>query len=94
MVTVSCQSLFAKMVRGKSLSGDLRQIIVNLCNFGHSYDKIAERLQLSCYTVRNIMKLYKTTGSKSNLVNTMPKRIQTVLKRKGDIKPLPLGQIK
>lgn len=51
------------MVRGKALSKDLREVIVNLHNAGNSAGKIANQLLLSRYTVRNIIKLYKTTGT-------------------------------
>lgn len=61
------------MVRGKALSNDLRRVIVNLYSAGNSCGKIANQLQLSRYTVRNIVKLYKTTGAvkeKPNLGRT------------------------
>lgn len=61
------------MVRGKALSNDLRKVIVNLHNAGNSAGKIANQLLLSRYTVRNIVKLYKTTGAiqeKPNLGRT------------------------
>lgn len=78
------------MVRGKSLSSDLREVIINLTNSGHSCGNIADRLQLSRHTVRNIVKLYKTTGSiqrkpnlgrTSNIIPSDLRALRRIIKR-------------
>lgn len=51
------------MVRGKSIDDRTRSIIVNLFKNGCSNSEIGKTVNLSRYCVRNIVKLWKTTGS-------------------------------
>lgn len=51
------------MVRGKSISEDVRNIIVRLSNSGKSYSEIGNLLNVSKYSVANIIQLYNRTGA-------------------------------
>lgn len=51
------------MSRGKAVSEEIRKVIIHLHSKGKSAAQIADIVNLSRYTVRNIIKLYKTTGS-------------------------------
>jgi hypothetical protein len=62
ILTINTSSLL-KMVRGKSVTKDIRKIIVSPSESGKTAAKIGEIVKLSRYTVRNIIRLYKTTGS-------------------------------
>lgn len=50
------------MVRGSPLSVDLRKAILNLSESGQSGCQIAKSLNISRYTIRNIIKIHKETG--------------------------------
>lgn len=51
------------MSRGKAVSEEIRKVIIHLHLKRKSAAQIAETVNLSRYTVRNIIKLHKTTGS-------------------------------
>lgn len=51
------------MSRGKAVSQEIRKVIIHLHSKGKSAAQIAETVNLSRYTVRNIIKMYKTSGS-------------------------------
>ena len=51
------------MARGKAVSDEIRKVIINLHLKGQNASPIADSVIKSRYTVRNIIKLYKTTGS-------------------------------
>lgn len=53
------------MGRGKIIDEKIRSIIIKHCNAGKSNSEIANMLDLSRYSVRNIVRRYKTTGSAS-----------------------------
>ena len=59
------------MPRGKSIDEKIRSVIVRLFNSGKSNSEISDLLQLSRYSVRNIVKQYKTIGS----VATRPRNV-------------------
>lgn len=58
-------NLLAKMVRGIALSEDLRKTIIHFSNSGKSGCQIAKDMNLSRYTIRNIIKLHTVTGQVS-----------------------------
>ena len=60
------------MPRGKGIDEKIRSVIVKLFNSGKSNSEISDLLQLSRYSVRNIVKQYKTTGS----VATKPRNVE------------------
>lgn len=51
------------MTRGKAVGEEVRKIIVSLARSGKSASEIGNVVNLSRYTVRNIIRLYKTTNS-------------------------------
>ena len=51
------------MARGKAVSDEIRKVIIHLHLKGQNASQIADSVNKSRYTVRNIIKLYKTTGS-------------------------------
>lgn len=51
------------MTRGKAVSDEIRKVIHHLHLKGQNASQIAESVNKSRYTVRNIIKLYKSTGS-------------------------------
>ena len=55
--------LSVKMARGKAISNDLRKVIINLHKKSLSYQKIADTINISRYSVHNIIDLYKNTQS-------------------------------
>lgn len=51
------------MGRGKIIDEKIRSLIIRFFNSGKSNSEIGDLLQLSRYSVRNIVKRYKTTNS-------------------------------
>lgn len=51
------------MGRGKVIDEKIRSLIIKFFNSGKSNSEIANLLELSRYSVRNIVRLYKNTGS-------------------------------
>lgn len=64
--------VFIKMGRGKIIDEKIRSVIIRFSNCGKSNSKIAELLELSRYSVRNIVRRYKITGS----VATKPRYVR------------------
>lgn len=54
------------MVRRNILDDKNNSPIIRLCNSRGTYSKIANLLELSRYSVRNIVRKYKTTGKITN----------------------------
>lgn len=75
-------STLLKMVRGKSVKEDIRKIIVSLSESGKSAAKIGQIVQLSRYTIRNIIHLHKTTGSIAEKPNTGRKSCVTDINKR------------
>lgn len=50
------------MARGKALSEDIRQLIIDKYKFNKSYGEIAKELNLSRSTIQSIIENYKKTG--------------------------------
>lgn len=50
------------MVRGRAVSQDVRKIIIHLSQSGKSAAQIGKDVNMSRYTIRNIIRLHKTTG--------------------------------
>lgn len=51
------------MTRGKVVDEKIRSIIINLFKKGKSNAEIGDLVNLSKFTVRNIIRVYKTTGT-------------------------------
>lgn len=64
--------VIVKMGRGKIIDEKICSIIIKFANSGKSNSEIANLLDLSRYSVRNIVKRYKTTGS----VTTKPRYVR------------------
>lgn len=60
------------MGRGKIIDEKIRAIIIKLSNSGKSNSEIANLLALSRYSVRNIVRRFRTTGS----VTTKPRYVR------------------
>lgn len=52
-----------KMGRGKIIDEKIRFLVIKYCNSGKSNSEIANILDLSRYSARNIVRRYKTSGS-------------------------------
>lgn len=70
------------MTRGKAVSEDVRKIIVSLSRSGKSASEIGNIVNLSRYTVRNIIRLYKTTASIAQKQKTGRKRRVTNINKR------------